>query len=303
LQEKSGVSIMGITKRGCIGVIILIITPVLFFFFYYIGVITDVITVLEQILVAVFAVMIVSGVALIYNGWKTPSKKADKPNFDHVEAWFFYSKKFKHSLGERDPKKHVPRQKLVLVKDLKKAYYVGEYALNLVLAGKIRSWFSDDKQDNLDEWCRAKGCKLIPEEATEDKLLEPYFHAEIKNKKEKYHAREQVLFKTHFRGKLTNGFFHNEIVNSELKKFPSGRFGRLKNHDNSWATDTLSYWAKWIFIDRFFKGKLNGYVNYLSEWSWAIFEKMPKGEYRIYMRIFGENQAVIREKEETIVIV
>lgn len=65
--------------------------------------------------------------------------KVYEPNFDHIEYWFFYSKKFKHELGERDPKKHVPRQKLVLIKDLKKAYYVGKYALNLVLSDEIKS--------------------------------------------------------------------------------------------------------------------------------------------------------------------
>jgi hypothetical protein len=240
----------------------------------------------------------VLGIYFVYT-WKKSSGKNAKPNFDHVEARLFYPKKYSWEKGERDPKKNVPRLKLVLVKDLKKAYYVGDYALKLIQNGKIRP-FSEDEQD-LAEWCRKHGYVLIPEDGTEDKLLEPYFEAEIKNKKIEYHPREHVLFRTCYRGSLTNGFFENEIVHSEGKLFPSGQFQRKKNCDHSWPHETLSYWAKWFPI----KGKLNGYTCHESEWSWMIPQKVPDGKYRIFMRVhncIGTN-TLIREKEETITVI
>jgi hypothetical protein len=219
---------MGLTKTSWIGVFILVSVPIFFLSFYFIGIITNVISTIEQVLVAVFAVMIISGVALIYKGWKPSSKnETNKPNFDHIQAWFFYPKKYSWGKGERDPKKHVPRQKVVLVTDSKKAYFMGKYAIDLVLNEKVR-WFSDDKQENLGEWCKNKGYELMHEIGTEDLLLEAYFHAEIKDKKEKYRRGDIVIFETYYRGKLKNGFFDNKILYPEGKKFRRGRFKRKK---------------------------------------------------------------------------
>jgi hypothetical protein len=229
---------------------------------------------------------------------KSSTVKPTEPDFNHVEAWFFYPRRYSWDRGERDPKKFVPRQKLVLVKDLKKAYYIGDYALNLVLTGKIKSWFSEDEQD-LDKWCPDKGYNLTHEEGTEEKLLEPYFEAEIENRKTVYHPRDLILFRTHYRGSLTRGFFDNEIVHSEGKRFPSGRFQRMKNRDYSFAHDTLSYWAKWFHA---IKGKLNGYISHTSEWCWRIPQDAPQGQYQIFMRVHNCNpdDTAIREKEDSI---
>jgi hypothetical protein len=236
-------------------------------------------------------------------------QKTAKPKFDHIEAWFFYPKRYRWDRHERDPNKIVPRQKLALVKDLKKAYIIGDYALNLVKTGKIKSWFSEDEQDNLDDWCNKKGYIPTHDEATEDKLLEPFFEAEIKDKKQEYHREELVLFRMHFRGPLEHGFFDNEILHCEGQKFPRGRFQRKNIRDWSWPFETLSIrakWRRWWFAEwiPIFRGKLNGYVNVEFEWCWAVPLNAPLGQYRIFMRVYkGVLPEVIREKEEIINVV
>lgn len=300
------------SKFGWVGILLFILVAILQGFFRSIG--EDIYNLMKEwipnlpltIPDLLSIMLLVLGIILIIIDIKRKPtfEKKDEPNFDHIEAWFFYSKKYSWGKGERDPKKHVPRQKLVLLKDLKKAYYMGEYALNLVLNDKIKSSLTDNEQDNLHEWCNARGYDLIPNDGTKDRLLEPYFKAEIKDKKSEYHPRDIVLFRTHYRGKLTNGFYHNEIVHSENKKFPSGTFHRLKNHDYSRGTDTLSNRAKWKWF-WFIKGKLNGYVNYSSEWSWIIPYNAPKGKYHIKMCVYNWNsvKTVVEQKEETIVVV
>ena len=91
------------------------------------------------------------------------------PKFKHVEARLF----FPHNVSreKRDPKQTKPRHKLILIKDLKKAYYVGSYAWNLIITNKIE-WFTEFEQD-LDEWCKKGGYELIKRDSTEAVLLEP----------------------------------------------------------------------------------------------------------------------------------
>lgn len=145
------------------------------------------------------------------------------PKFSHVNAHLFYpAKRWWHKrrvLRKRwwEIWKQIPcRHKLALVKDLKKAYWVGKFAWNQIIEGKIE-WFSEEDQD-LDQWCRKEGYTLFREEADEDKLLEPYFYAEIVNKKTKYRRGDSVLFRTRYRGKLVDGFFDNEIVFPDERK-------------------------------------------------------------------------------------
>jgi hypothetical protein len=255
------------------------------------------------------ALMIISIVMITVIWLKKPSSKKSEPNFDEfLEAYFFYPKKYSRERGERDPKKIVPRKKLVLIKDSRKAYYVGEYALNLVLTDKLTNWFTEDetKELDLDSWCTQKGYTLIPENGDENKLLEPYFEAEIKDKKEEYRLGDIVLFRTHFRGFLNHGLFDNEIMHCEGKKFPRGKFHRKRNRDWSWPTETLSVFAKlrfWIEVP-IFRGKLNGYVDKEVEWHWCIPFGAPLGQYRIYMRVYnGSLPQTIREREDTITVV
>ena len=289
---------MGFAKESLLGIILIISAPIIVGVFYLVGVITDLQNVIEQVLVGLILAMILVGAGLIYKGRKSKPKTSNKPNFNHVEAHLFYPKKY--SLEKRDPNKHVPRQKLVLVKDLKKAYEMGDYALKLVTTGKIKSWFPEDEQNDLDEWCKKNGYDLLHEEATEEKLLEPYFEAEIKDKKQEYHLGDLVLFRTHFRGKLVHGCFHNRIVYSG-GKFPCGLLHRKKDCDYSWSGNTLSMFSKWI-PPFFLKGKLNGYVNYTSEWCWRVPFDAPFGQYRITMRVCNYQRPItpIEEKEDSI---
>lgn len=249
-----------------------------------------------------FSILAIIGITLIIIGfWKKSPNKLIKPNFDHVIACFFYPEKYSWDKGERDPNKIVPRLKLVLVTDSEKGYYIGDYIMKLVKNRKIK-WLSEDKQD-LNEWCKNTGYKLIPEIGTEEKILEPCFKAEILNKKQEYHRGDKVFFKSYFRGLLNHGFLSNKIVNSEGKKFPSGQFHRQKNRDYSWAPDTLKYRYKWIpnFLIR---GKLDGYVKHQTEWCWIVPYNAPFGEYRISMCVYNNwlPCTAIKEIQDTIIV-
>lgn len=221
-----------------------------------------------------------------------PKVNPFNPKYDYIEARLFYPRTI--SWERRDPRKIKPHYKLILIKDLKKAYYVGSYVWNLILTNQIE-WVTEDEED-LDEWCGKKGYALIKEDATEYNLLEPCFYAEIKDKKFTYRHGEQVLFYTHYRGNLVNGFFDNEILLPNSKVFSDG-----KPMTWSWAPDTLDnvYYAT--------KGNLNGYVNHESNWNWCIPQNAPRGEYQIYMRVYNHldinNRPIIDQKEDTINVV
>lgn len=214
------------------------------------------------------------------------------PKFKIVEARLFYPRTI--SRERRDPKKVNPYHKLILIKDLKKAYYVGSYAWNLILTNKIE-WFTEDDQD-IEEWCKKEGYVLVKEDATEDYLLEPYFDAEIRKKKASYRQGELVLFRTHYRGDLVNGFFDNEILPPNGQVFSDGRPRAW-----SWAPDTLDNEHPAT------RGNLNGYVNHKSKWSWRVPQDAPTGEYRLYMRVYNHldinNRPVIDEKEDTFFVI
>jgi hypothetical protein len=167
-----------------------------------------------------------------FHSWESLSKTGFDRRFDHVEARLFYPLNIKYENGERDPRKNNPRHKLILMTDLRKAYRVGKYAWNLIYEDRIR-WHSEDEQ-NLEEWCKKEGYTLIPLDATEDRLLEPYSEAVMVNKKEVFKRGEIILFKTRYRGELVKGFFSNQIFTPESTTFSNGL-----NRTSSWAPDTL----------------------------------------------------------------
>lgn len=106
-----------------------------------------------------------------------------------------------------------------------------------------------------------------------------------------------MRFKTHYRGKLTDGFFDNEIDPPQGTVFSDG-----KPRKWSPAPDTLED----MYPNT--KGKLNGYINQPpSEWSWGIPDDAPLGKYQIYMRVHSHlginNRPVMDEKEETITVI
>lgn len=109
---------------------------------------------------------------------------ADDSQFEHLEARLFYPPEVSWKKGERTPRKNNPRLKLVLIKDLKKAYYIGKYVWDLILKGKI-PWFSEDEQD-LRKWCANEGYEFIPENGDKKRLMEPFFSAEIIDKRNHY---------------------------------------------------------------------------------------------------------------------
>lgn len=195
------------------------------------------------------------------------------------------------SIGK--PKKNKPRLKLILVTDLKKAYWVGNYAWDLIFNNRVR-WHSDNEQD-LTEWCKKESYTLIKRDATEADLLEPYHEEEIVNKKKDYKRGEAILFRSVYRGELTNGFFSNQIFALEGQTFSDG-----SNRVSIRASDTLE--------DDFpnTRGKLNGYNKHESRWSWSIPLDAPLGQYRIYMRVhnhFGiNNRPVVAQSEDIFMV-
>jgi len=295
---------MVFTREGWLGIVIIISIPVITATLYFARSITNLQSFVEEVLVFVLGTMAIVGVGLIYRGLK-PNESLEhekvffNPMFKHIEARLFYSPKRrweetrvieKHWWEIR--KQKPSRSKLVLVKDLKKAYYVGTYAWNLIIERKIE-WFAEDDQ-NIEEWCKREGYKLIKQNASEDNLLEPFFDAKISDKKAQYRQGEAVFFETIYRGKLTNGFFDNEITPLSGQILPNRRPSYW-----CWDPDTLPNPNS--------GGKLEDYVTHTSNWDWSIPQDAPLGQYRVIMGIHNhfdmQTRPRIAHKEETITII
>jgi hypothetical protein len=138
--------------------------------------------------------------------------------------------------------------------------------------------------------------RLIEQVAKESDLLTAYAKAIINKKKKQYKRGEAILFWTHYRGELTNGFFSNQVFSPERKTFSDGT-----NRVSSWAPDTLESG------DPNIAGKLNGYVTHVSQWSWNIPLDAPLGQYRIYMRVHNhfraDSRPVVYESEDSFLVV
>lgn len=117
-------------------------------------------------------------------------------------------------------------------------------------------------------------------------------YAEIKDKMEVYYPSQHVIFRTRFFGELTHGFFSNQIFSPEGTSF-------------NWGSNRISIWAPDTLADGFpnTRGKLNGEVNKVSEWSWMVPQEAPEGEYRVHMRVhnhFGvDNRPAVYERIDT----
>lgn len=124
------------------------------------------------------------------------------------------------------------------------------------------------------------------------------FKAEIREKKKEYRRGGEVLFRTYYRGSLTNGFFDNEIYAPEGKTFSNGDERKW-----SWPRDTLPNDSPDT------KGLLNGHVNKESKWSWRIPDDAPLGTYKAFMAVREHHHAgeggrpVIEHKEDIFLVV
>ena len=119
---------MGIKKTVWLGILILIFAPIVFAISYFAGVTTNVIDAIDQIVLAFIVAMAIGGVGLIYKGLKSNKTRKNKNIFEHVQAHLFYPKKAR----VRDPKRNMPRSKLFVITDLRKAYYIGNNLIKLV---------------------------------------------------------------------------------------------------------------------------------------------------------------------------
>jgi hypothetical protein len=70
---------MTLAREGWIGVGLLIVTPILFVIFYLLGVLTNIVSALEQITVFVLASMIIAGAALVYRGAQVSRRNVLQP--------------------------------------------------------------------------------------------------------------------------------------------------------------------------------------------------------------------------------
>jgi hypothetical protein len=281
-------------------VVLVLVLPITVLIFYHYGAIHDLQSVIDQIIAGALAATAFAAILLSVHGLtkKKKDEKITKPDFNSfVEARLFFPSNIKRS--ERDLN-HIPHKKLVLVKDSRKAYYVGEYALNLIKMRKIE-WFAEDEQD-LNDWCKTNGYTQIPENGDKDKLLERFFEAEIVNARPEYHLGESVNFRTRYRGNLKKGFFHNTITRIDGQPFPSGILQRMKTCEYVYPENTLSWWAKWKKFPFQPLGKLNGYNTFEAKFYWKIPRKAPLGQYRIFMRVMTVDPKVSPTEEREALI-
>lgn len=102
------------------------------------------------------------------------------PRLVRVEARLFYPwtyslGKISRLFGKTKDLNHVPRIKLVINWNTKKAYWMGDYAQRLLTPVQTIQWASEQKRflfSRLDKWCEKQGLTYVPRLATEADLLE-----------------------------------------------------------------------------------------------------------------------------------
>jgi hypothetical protein len=135
-------------------------------------------------------------------------------------------------------------------------------------------------------------------------LQEPSFEAQIIKRKQRYiRGKGIVSFRSRFKGKLTNGFFANQIFTPEVVNGTTVHVDYFdattpnvapdKRSAISPCTDTLEYWEA--------EGKLHGDVDTdWKEWSWEIPEYAPLGRYRVKMMVWNTFTGNVKEPYRTI---
>jgi hypothetical protein len=118
---------------------------------------------------------------------------------------------------------------------------------------------------------------------TESVDTEPVFESEIVSKKQAYErGKDNVYFRSKFRGYLTNGFFANLIFapnNDEFENITEN-LSEDRHSVRSWCPETLDYWSD--------KGKVNGSVNTeWKYWNWKIPEFAPLGDCKVEMGVWN----------------
>jgi hypothetical protein len=105
--------------------------------------------------------------------WREEKTSQLDPKFEHVYAVLFYPKEILWEKGERTPKRKMPRHKAIVNLKTNKAFWMLEYAIDLLNRGKIQfvteTWKGEKE---FKKYFESKGFTLIPQPATETDLLE-----------------------------------------------------------------------------------------------------------------------------------
>jgi hypothetical protein len=126
----------------------------------------------------------------------------------------------------------------------------------------------------------------------------PIFKGEIDSRQEKYdRGKEHVIFKAQYNGKIKNGYFAAEIIQSQHSEFPNDTFhldntsGNVTsfceptindNMENDWNIHNIPSEL----------GKING-QNIKTKWfywTWKIPEYAPIGDYRVIIGVWSDSQ-------------
>lgn len=105
--------------------------------------------------------------------WTEELRPQLDPMLTHVHAVLFYPPPVSWEKGERTPAKNIPRFKAIVNDSTKKAYWMAEYAEDLLKRRRIQwitdTWISEEK---FRKYFESKGITLIERPASERDLLE-----------------------------------------------------------------------------------------------------------------------------------
>jgi len=105
--------------------------------------------------------------------WRSDGTPELDPRFSHVYAVLFYPPEISWEKGDRTPTRYMPRYKAIVNDRTKKAFYMVEYAIDLLNRRRIQ-WYTETWKgdDAFKKYFKAKGITLIGKPATEADLLE-----------------------------------------------------------------------------------------------------------------------------------
>lgn len=115
----------------------------------------------------------------------SPKKKQLDAQYSHISARLFFLPPFFYfPLSRLRNLNHIPRDKIIINWNTKKAFYVGTYALGLLRSDKA-DWFSERKPFlrwiGLDEWCQKEKLTLVHREASPEDVIEGTFQVGFGN--------------------------------------------------------------------------------------------------------------------------